>query len=134
MHYLDTQNGAYLSIDELMALTGDSDATYVVSYAVSDTGRDYLTLSPVHNVRTGWEIAYDGISPERVPTQGGAHAYLQVGDRVGVWADSDGLTYVDRTVYLDGPESIALQLGRDWEQSYVWSWEDRESLSTALES
>lgn len=81
-----------------------------------------LTLTRVTEV-SGHEIAYDAVSPEACPTEGGARAFLKLGDRFGAWTTPEGTLCIDRTVYLQGGDaSIAWVLGESFAQRAVWDW------------
>ncbi len=125
----DIRNGALYTLQDLQRETGGADGTYVAALSaelVTDSGPHYwrpaLQLTAVSE-RSGYEVAYDAIAPETGgPTEGGPHAYLQEGDRVGIWTGPDGIVYVDRTIHVQGPLGVALAIGETFSQIAVWDW------------
>ena len=133
----DTRNGALYTLQDMQRETdGLADGTYVAVIAaelVTDTEPHYwrpaLHLQRVAE-RSGYEVAYDGIAPElHGPTTGGPHAYLQEGDRIGVWTGPDNETHIDRTVHVQGPLGVALAIGETFGQLAVWEWSTMSTIS-----
>ncbi len=93
---------------------------------------DYLNGSPRWGLervseRDGYEVGYDSIAPEPTPTQGGSHAYLTPGDRVGV-GTHEGIVYFDRTAHVRGPWQIAAVVATEFAQSALWDWAGQRAI------
>ena len=99
------------------------DGTYVAQ--LSNYGR---TKGDVVLVRTeeldGYEIGYDAMNLDVVRPM----IFAQLGDRIGVWRDN-GKLYVDRTVHLRGPQELAENLGREYNQLAIWDWAAHETIT-----
>jgi hypothetical protein len=133
----DINSGAMYTLRDMERETGLADGTYVAALSaelVTDSGAYHywapaLRLTAVTE-RSGYEVAYDAITPEsHGPTQGGPQAYLQEGDRIGIWTGPDGVRYIDRTIHVQAPRDIALAIGETFQQSAVWDWAAAESVT-----
>lgn len=129
-----TELEALMRAASAIAQAESIDGTYVVTTGAERTATGYfrpaLTLTRVTE-DSGHEIAYDAVSPEACPTEGGARAFLKLGDRFGAWTTPEGTLCIDRTVYLQGGDaSIAWVLGETFAQRAIWDW----AQGTAIDS
>jgi hypothetical protein len=53
------------------------------------------------------------------------------GMRIGVWTDSAGATYIDRTVHVNGSLSDAMAIAAQFNQTAIWDWQTRRALYVA---
>jgi len=53
------------------------------------------------------------------------------GMRIGVWTDSAGATYIDRTVHVRGSLSDAMAIAAEFNQLAIWDWQTGRALYVA---
>ena len=97
-----------------------ADGTYVArSYGQGDVQLDRISEPD------GYEVAYDAMNQNvEVPS-----LFIQPGDRIGIWTNpATGEKCIDRTIHFRGPEELAVNLGRQYEQLAIWSWKDNYAL------